>query len=273
MDKAQKAKNLIELQKALSPERREFLSRFLERKWFKNTDFVLQKELLTLPFDWDGFLQEIVKRGDEVGGLEVIKLTVFKREEFFAFTRFQVRVITTNEVIEYREFINFKYGGNPGYTGIILLEVDGKIEYFCLKKTDKFPVAESVYDTFGEMVQYKFGELMNLPKSAEKIIKKQLAMDDIRIKRFIDLGELYMDSGKSNLKYSLFAAVIDISKNHEKIKLLNNVEINKTKRVKFEMLIEPIDRLGEYIHKVDNGYFLAIVARLNALGIINLRPL
>lgn len=273
MLKAEKAKNLKELQKLLTPERQALLLRFLERKWFKKTDLSLQKVLLTLPEDWDGFLQEFIKRGDLVGGLEVLKLTVFKREDFFALTRFQVRVISTNEVIEYREFINFKYGGNPGYTGIILLEVDRKIEYFCLKKTEKFPVAESVYDTFGEMVQYKFGELMNLPKSVEKIIKKQLAFDDLRIKRFIDLGELYMDSGKSNLKYSLFAAVLDISENYKKIKLLNNVELDKTKRVKFEMLIEPIDRLSEYVHKVDNGYFLAIITRLNALGIINLHPL
>ena len=270
MKNVKKAKNLNELQKLLSPDRQELLSRFLERKWFKNTEFQLQKEILILPEDWEGYLADLVKRKDEIRGLEILKLTSIQRGDFMAFTRFLVRVLHTNQEINYREYVSYKYGSNPGYKGIILLEDAGEIKYFVLKKAEKFPIGEPVYDTFGEMIQYKYGQLINLPKNAEKEIKRQLGVKELEIKRFIDLGQMYPDVGKSNQHFSLFAAVIDITKNSENIKKLKDQLITNTKMISFELLIEPVDRLHEYIHKVDDSFFLACVLRLISMGLIKI---
>lgn len=270
MDKAQKAKNLIELQKALSPERREFLSRFLERKWFKNTDFVLQKELLTLPFDWDGFLSDLVKRKDEIGGMDVLKLSDFKRGEFLGLIRFKVRVKSTNEVINYGEYVNYKFGNNPGYRGIILLEQNSQITHFMIKKSEKFPIGEAVFESFGGTVQYKYGQLINMPKNVELEIKRQLGINELEIKRFIDLGQIYTDVGRASHHISLFAAIIDVTNNNKNISTLKDKEISKTKRISFELKIEPIEKLHEYIHKVDDSFFLGVVLRLVSQGILQI---
>lgn len=270
MDKISKAKNLDELKSEISVDRREFLTRFLERKWFKNTDFELQKEILTLPDDWDGYLSDLVKRKDEIRGLEIIKLSSFQRGDFMAFTRFLVRVLHTNQEINYREYVSYKYGNNPGYKGILLLEEDNQIKYFVIKKAEKFPIGELEYDSFGEMIQFRQGELINLPKNAEKEIKRQLGIDKIEIKKFIDLGQMYPDVGKTNLHFSLFAAVIDISKNADDIKKLKDKLITNTKMISFELLIEPVEKLHEYIYKVDDSYFLACILRLVSIGVIKL---
>lgn len=259
-----------EIASGLSKDRQMLLKRFLERNWFKNTDFVLQKEILTLPEDWDGYLSDLVKRKDETGGLILLKLSDFKRGDYMAFTRFLVRVVQTKQEINYREYMSFKYGSNPGYRGIIFLESEGKITHFLIKKTEKFPVDDLVYDTFGDTIQFRQGTLVNLPKNAEKEIKRQLGIEELNIKRFIDLGQIYTDVGRSNLHLSLFAAIIDVSDNSFKLKSLKDKIISDTKKVSFELLIEPIDRLHEYIHKVDDSYFLACILRLSSMGIIDL---
>ena len=270
MGKVVKSKNIEELASTLSEGRKDLLVRLLERKWFKNTDFDLQEELITLPEDWDGYLVDLTKRKDEIRGLTILKLTSIQRGDFMAFTRFLVRVIHTNQEINYREYVSYKYGSNPGYKGIILLEVDGEIKYFVIKRAEKFPIGEPVYDSFGDMIQFKQGQLANLPKNAEKEIKRQLGIDELNIKRFIDLGQMYSDVGKSDQHYSLFAAVIDVTQKAEDIKSLKDKLITNTKMISFEVLVEPIDRLREYIHKVDDSFFLAIILRLSSLGIIKL---
>lgn len=265
-----KAKNLKELTLLLSSSRKELLSRLLLRKWFKHTDYSLQKEVLTLPDDWEGYLSDLSKRKDEIGGMEVLALSDFKRGDFVGLTRFKVRVLATNEVLNYGEYVNYKFGSNPGYRGIILLEEDGQIKHFIVKKSEKFPVGESVYESFGGTIQYKQGQLINMPKNAEKEIKRQLGLEELNIKRFIDLGQMYTDVGRASHHISLFGAIIDVTHNAEKLRLLKDKEISNTKRVSFELKIEPIERLHEYVNKVDDSFFLASVLRLVSLGIIKL---
>jgi len=40
--------------------------------------------------------------------------------------------------------------------------------------------------------------------------------------------------------------------------------------ISFELLIEPVDRLHEYIHKVDDSFFLACILRLSSMGVIKI---
>jgi len=265
----QDAKCITEFKKALSPQRKELLSLLLEKGWFKKTNFKLQKKLLTLPNDWDGYLSDLSKREDEVGGMDVLKMIGFKRGDFVGLSRFQVRVQQTNEVINYGEYVTSKYGGNPGFRGILLLEVDGEVKYFVIKKSEKFPVGKMVYDTLGGMVQYKHGRLANLSKKVEIEIKRQLGLNKLPIKRFIDLGQMHTDVGRSSNHVSLFAAVVDIN-DAPNLNKLKNHTISKTKRIKFDVLIEPIERINEFIHKVDDSFFLACVSRLLSTGVIKL---
>ena len=265
----QDTKNIEELGVSLPLERQKILSILSDKKWFKQTDFELKKELLTLPDDWAGYLSDLSKRKDEIGGLEVMKMISIQRGDFVALTRFKVRVMATNEVIDYGEYETSKYGSNPGFRGILLLEIAGELKYFILKKSEKFAVGSLVYDSLGGMIKFENGELVNMPKRIEDEIKRQLGLSELEIKRFIDLGQMHTDVGRSSNHISLFAAVIDANK-AKNIKDLEDKLFTKTKRVSFKVVVEPIDKLSQYINKVDDSFFLACVARLISQNIIKL---
>lgn len=62
------AKNLEELGENLSLERQKLLSLLSERKWFQDTDFELQKKLMLLPEEFDGFIKDLSERLGDFGG-------------------------------------------------------------------------------------------------------------------------------------------------------------------------------------------------------------
>lgn len=267
MNKLDKAKNLKELQKLLTPDRQELLTRFLERKWFKNTDFSLQKEILTLPEDWEGYLADLVNRPDEYDKVDVLRFIKLSRGNFFIVSVFEVRSNITNQRFTY-EFVSPKEGKNPGYRGILLIRESGLIKYFVIKKTPKFAAGKFTYDTLGGFIQFKQNQLLNLPLKIENEIKRELGIGSLQIERFIDLGQLNVDISMTNKHSGLFAAIIDVD-DSKKIKSFNN-EVFETKKIGFNLVVEPIEKLNEYINIVDDSYFLAIILRLSSMKIISI---
>jgi len=260
--------NLSDLEETLSPERKEIVSRLKKHEWFQKTSKALKNKLLRLNQDYDSYLSDLADRGDEIGGLIVLKMKDAMVAYKSILNVFEVRVKETNQVINY-EYISSRYGKNPGFRGILLLEVDGQIKYFMLTKTEKFAVGgNKIYNSFGGFIQYNHGKLSNFPKKVEEEIKRQLGLNSIEIKRFIDLGLMYPDLGLESHHVSLFAAIInaDDAKN---IKALSKQTL-KTKRNTFEVSINAIDRIGEFVEKVDDSFFLACVLRLSSRGIIKL---
>ncbi|KKR69869.1 MAG: hypothetical protein UU12_C0035G0007, partial [Candidatus Woesebacteria bacterium GW2011_GWA2_40_7b] len=162
-----------------------------------------------------------------------------------------------------------KYGKSPGYRGLILLEVEGKIKYFMLRRTDKFPIGETVYETIGTYIKYEGGKLVNMPKVVEDVLKRELFMKDLVIKRFIDLGQMHTDPAVVPTSISLYAAVIDITDSPNLKKIESRVI--HAKPIQYKLLIEPIDKLKDYVNKVDESYFLACILRLVSMGVINLQ--
>jgi hypothetical protein len=260
------AKNLEELGESLAEERQRLLSLLSEKKWFRHTEFEIQKKLLTLPDDFEGFLTDFPSRNDEYGGMDVLKLLDILRGNYNAISVFQVRSQKTNQVFTY-EYTASKFGRNPGYRGVIFLEVGGEIKYFILRQTDKFALGREVIETIGGYIQFKNNKLLNMPKTVEEQIIRELGLKDIIVKRFIDLGLVDVDPAVTNNATSLYAAMIDATGvDLERLKK----KIFRTKPVNFELVIEPIDRLREYIHKVDESFFLACVVRLISMGILSI---
>ncbi len=260
--------NLQELAESLTPERQRFLSLLSEKKWFRKTDFEVQKKVFSLSEDFNGFLADFSARRDEYGGMEVVKLIDILPANYNLIALFKVRSTNTNQEFTY-EYVSSKYGKSPGYRGLILLEVEGKIKYFMLRRTDKFPIGETVYETIGTYIKYEGGKLVNMPKVVEDVLKRELFMKDLVIKRFIDLGQMHTDPAVVPTSISLYAAVIDITDSPNLKKIESRVI--HAKPIQYKLLIEPIDKLKDYVNKVDESYFLACILRLVSMGVINLQ--
>lgn len=250
-----------------SESRQEILDLLSKTSWFKNTDTDLKNELLALPSEFDGFLSDLAARPEEMGGVTILRLKKLSYGNFMAIPVFEVRSKHTNQIFTY-EYTSPREGKDPGFKGILLLEIDGEIKYFVLKKTEKFAVGRVVYDTLGGYIQFKNNKLLNLPKKVEAEVKRELGIEELVIKRFIDLGQMNVDVSLTNKHNSLFAAVIDASSS-KKIREMAGKSF-ETKKISFDLIIEPIDKLHEYINKVDDSFFLAAVARLTSIGTIKL---
>ena len=253
----------------LSPERAFVVENLLTKAWFNQTSFDLQKQLLTLPEDFDGFLIDLSNRPEEIGQMKVYKLLELNTSNFLAVPVFEVQSLLTNEKFTY-EYVSWKYGKYTGYKGIIFVEVDNQIKFFITKKAEKFAIADKIYDAFGGLdLKFSSDRFVNLPHQVEKRIRKLLGMENLQFKRFIDLGLLSPDAGLTNERVGLFAAIISL----EDAKLVEssfNSNRNTTKTPSYELEIHPIERMLEMIAKSDDSFFLACAARLMALNIINL---
>lgn len=252
--------SLQEFISTLSPKRRDIAGKLLVHQWFKNTDISLQKEILSLPEDYQGFLEDLVKRPDEIGELDVLKLTKIGFGNFLILLVFDVRSNITNQIFSF-EYASWKTGSNPGARGIIFLETEGKITHFLISKTHKFSSMNEVYDSIGGLYLHVFeNQVQNLPRKIEQELCFHLGIDKLEFKKIIDLGRAHPDYGMTNNQSDLFAAVIDIShKSDLKIK----PGFRKThKPVGFELQIVPISELPAYINKIEDNYFLSALARV-----------
>ncbi len=262
-------KNLQEKIDSLSEKRKEVVSLLLTRDWFKNTDFKIQLELLSLPEDFDPYLEDMGDRKEEIGQVKVLKLDKIQYGNYLVISVFEVQSLLTNEKYSY-EYVSWKFGRRGGYRGLILIETEGEIKYFMVKKAHKFPISGEIYDAIGSFdLGYAKDKLIHLPSQIEKKIKEFLEVKDLDIRRHIDLGLFNPDSGMTNNRVVLFALVItaDESKNLEKNlgpRSLGGQSPN------FQLEVHPVEKLFEFITKSDDSYFLACIARLLALGVIKI---
>ncbi|HET7098705.1 MAG TPA: hypothetical protein VFI61_00490 [Patescibacteria group bacterium] len=258
------AKNLEELSVSVSPHRQKIISLLSAKKWFRSTDFEIQKKLFTLPIDFDGYLTDLADRKDEYGGLMVNKLQEALVGNYGVLSIFEVMSIQNAHTFTY-EYTSWKFGKDRGYRGLILFEEEGKIKYFLLRKTDKFAISETIYETVGTFVSHG-NTKMDVPSEVKYQINKELGMKDVEIKRFIDLGKIAIDPVLANSTPTLYAAVIDLPGDND----LEDIrkKIYKTKPISFNVVVEPIEKIWEYVEKTDESYFLACVARLASMGII-----
>jgi hypothetical protein len=267
--KAKKPNNLKELMTSLDANRKELVESLLTKKWFKKTEYELQKELLTLPEDFNGFLEDLNNRPETIGQVEILKLIKLNIGNYIVVPVFKVRSLLTNEIFSY-EYASWKYGRFPGYRGLILVEVDNQIKYFLIKKGFKFPIATQIYDAIGTFdISFSKDRFVNLSRSVENKIKKLLGIQDINFRRFIDLGLFNPDAGMTNQHVALFAGIISLDDAKLIQKRVGGKQLSGL-APGFEIEIHPIERLLEYVAKSDDSFFLACVARLSALNIINL---
>ncbi|KKT94534.1 MAG: hypothetical protein UW96_C0020G0009 [Candidatus Collierbacteria bacterium GW2011_GWA1_45_15] len=239
-----------------------------QRTWFKATDEAIQKEILALPDDCDGFLENLASRPDEIGELDVLKMTKLGYGHFLLLPVFEVRSNITNQIFTY-EYVSWKTGNHPGASGIIFLETEGKISHFLVSKIHKFSVDKDIYESIGGLYfHFLENKPQNLPKKIEQEIRFHLGVDHLEFKKVINLGLAHPDLGMTNNASDLFAAVIDISNLPN---LTTKADFRSThKPIGFELKVIHISEFMDYLNIIDDNYFLSAAARVLASKEIDL---
>lgn len=246
----------------MSSNRQEIVKKLRSHTWFKNTTTEIQEEVFALPEDFDGFLEDLAGRPDEIGELDVLKITKLSHGQWLLLPVFEVRSNITNQVFTY-EYASWKTGSHPGARGIIFLETNGQITHFLVSKTHKFSTTTEVYESIGGLyLHFNENKVQNLPRKIEQEICFHLGVEHLEFKKIIDLGLAHPDLGMSNNASDLFAAVVDIS---HAPNLTTRSDFRKTnKPVGFELKIVHISEFMDYLGKIDDNYFLSAAARVLA---------
>lgn len=244
----------------MTESREKIFARLQKQCWFKESSQEVQDEILSLPDDYDQYLEDLASRSDEIGELDVLRLVKVAHGKYLITSVFEVRSNLTNQIFTY-EFVSWKTGSNPGARGIVFLETNKQISHFLVLKSHKFSIDAKVYDSVGGLyLKFYNNHLTNLPKNIENEIKFHLGMSKIEFSKIIDLGKVYPDYGMTNNQSELFAATIDITH------LPNLTTVDDFRHVHkpigFELLIVPIGELTEYAqNKINDSYFLSALTR------------
>lgn len=247
----------------LSPNRQLLAGKLTEKAWFRNTSLELQKQILGLPQDFEGFVYDLSERPDTFFDTTVLSLKKLLVGSYLVTSIFEVELKKTQKTTTY-EYVSWKNGRRPGIKGIMFVEYDGEIKYFILENKEKFAISDKIFDSVGGLIQFTGSSLINLPEQFEKEITGLLGIDTLKISQFIDLGKVFPDAGMANHHVSLFAAIIDGTGS----KILKDLDGEKQKK---DIQLIPIERLQDYIICNDDSFFLAAISRLIAKGIIKLQ--
>ncbi len=242
------------------PNRQKIEEKLSSLIWFKASNPAIQEQILSLPEDHNGYLEDLSTRPDEIGELDVLKMTQISYGQYLILSVFEVRSNLTNQVFTY-EYTSWKTGNTPGARGIIFLESEGKISHFVVSLSHKFSTGKEAYEAIGGLYLRFFGnKAQNLPKKVEDEICFHLGIDHLEFKKVISLGQANPDLGMTNNVSDLFAAIVDIS--HQS-KLVTKPDFRSThKPVGFEIKVIPISEFGDYLSKIDDNYFLSAAARV-----------
>lgn len=240
--------------------RQAIASKLHSHAWFKNTSLDIQAELLGLSPDYDGFLEDIAARPDEIGELDVLNLKKIDYGHFLILPVFEVRSTLTNQIFTY-EYVSWKTGSHPGAKGIIFLETEGEITHFLVSKSHSFSTGTEKFEAIGGLyLRFFENKLENLPKKIEQEICFHLGVDKLNFKKIVDLGLAHPDLGMTNNTSKLFAATIDIS---DLPNLTTKEDFRAThKPTGFELKIIHISELSTYLNIIDDNYFLSAIARI-----------
>ncbi len=255
--------NMVNFEEA----RKAIFKKLGELDWYKKTSKEVKEELKNLPDEFEGFLDDLSQRPETVGNVEVLKMIRLNHGHYLVNPVFEVRSNLTNEIFTY-EYSSWKYGKETGCKGVILVEVEGKIEYLLVKKTNKFPVGENVIEALGGFyTHFKDNKLVSLSKKNEEQIKRILKIEELKIKKYVELGDFYPDAGLSNQKVSLFGAIVELEKNDGVVDYFEKKKVGGGK-INFEVEMWRVEKMADLINESQDGYLLASLARLTANGIV-----
>lgn len=241
-----------------------------KKQWYKKTSKAVKEQLLKLPDDCEGFLVDLAARPEESGNVKILKLERLLVGNFILTPVFEVEAIQTKQKFTF-EYASWKHGSMPGgFRGILLLEDEGKVKYFIVRRSDRFSLGKTIYDAIASFYSSNPNTAgLSFTGKIEKQLGKLLGDAKINIRRIIDLGQVHPDTGLSNVTVSLFAGIIDITGHAEElIRHLKNKKYDPY-IVRWDMDIFPIEDLVGFVEKTDDSFLLSTISRIMSRKVIS----
>lgn len=252
-----------------TPERRGIFEKLQEKKWFQQTDPMLQKSLLELPSkgreNHDGFLDDLASRPEEIANIKVERMIDLPRGSFALVPKFEVSRLDNPSVRYTYEYVSWRTGPLSGAKGVVFVEKDGQTSHFIVLRGEKFAPAKPSFDTVGGFIDTSVDGSANIHEQTIQEIREELGVSDITVNKVEHLGTVLPDAGMTNNAPSLFAAFIGA----DDATRLSSQPVNPDiQELKSGAVIFPIDQLPQIVMENSDGYFLSTIARAWAKGII-----
>lgn len=252
-----------------TPERRGIFEKLQEKKWFQQTDPMLQKSLLELPSkgreNHDGFLEDLASRPEEIANIKVERMIDLPRGSFALVPKFEVSRLDNPAMRYTYEYVSWRTGPLSGAKGVVFVEKDGQTSHFIVLRGEKFAPAKPTWDTVGGFIDKGSDNVNHIDERITHEIQEELGVSDMNINKVVDLGRVLPDAGMTNNEPALFAAFIganDLSR-------LSSEPVNPDiYELKSGAVIFPIDQLPQVVMDNTDGYFLSTIARAWAKGVI-----
>lgn len=250
--------------------RQEAVAKLRTRKWFGTSSVEIQQQLINLPSEYDGFVNDMSDRTDTSMEFELLKLTEIHMADSLVMPVFLVKSNFSGKTYE-RTFTTYRRGRHHALRGLVLLEKDGVISHFLVRKCSRFEVNKVVYESLGSIYAPIIlrDEPQMIADYVQNELSKLLRVPKLNSSRFINLGNVNPDGSVVDMVIGLYASVIKVDNVESLRKLIENKEYDDKGYVySFEIL--PIDELLNFLGKTDDSYLLSIFGRLQALNIIKL---
>ncbi len=251
--------------KTLSPERAEVVKTLSQKEWYKKTEPTLRQEIVTLPPNHDGFVQDLCMRPDQFDGVKVERMQRLPRGNFGLIPVFELDRKTADGKNQTYEYFTWRTGPESGAKGLVFVKgKDGKLSHFIVLRADKFAPGKQAWDLAGG-----FGEKDDKEKGPFATIRREVGEEfgikDVKIESTMSLGKILPDAGQTNNNPEVFALVIDSS---EATKINeNNVNLDPHE-LKGGPVVIPMSQLGEFSMQNQDSFFHFAKSKLTDLGLL-----
>lgn len=252
-----------------TPERRAIGEKLMEKSWFQRTDPELQKALLTLPSkgieNHNGFLDDLAGRPDTLANIKIERLVALPRGSFALVPKFEVSRLDNPSMRYTYEYVSWRNGPMTGEKGVVFVENGGKTTHFIVLRGEKFATGKKSWDSIGGFADIGADGVNSIDERTAREIQEELGVPDMVISRKVNLGTIHTDVGMTNNEPGIFAAFID-GKDASKI---SSRPLNGDMReLRTGAVVFPIDALPNVVMTNTDSYFLSVIARAWAKGII-----
>lgn len=268
---------------------RDVLSRLKKKSWFRKSSRAVRSILLGLPIkgmddgypealleaekqDCSGFLEHLVNRPDEGGGVKLLyieSILLPPTAIFGIFLNFKVQNLTDPSKEFCYQYFGWRQGPMSGAKGLILVECEGAITHVVCQRGFSFAVGAEVFDCPGGFAEANETTLNAMLPRFQKEVQEELGIDSMKLLRPLDLGPVHLDRGMTFNCPRLFAAVIDGS---TASKIREGEHVNPdVYEMRSGPVIVPVSQLygaNGFLMRNTDAYFHACVSRLIALGVI-----
>jgi hypothetical protein len=232
-----------------------FLKTITLKGWFKRSGADIKRNIRNIPEINGGLLMALANFPEEGDNMSLWRVKNILLGKSLSLVELVYKSTETNEEFT-REAVISNQGDGPFSYGLVLLTEKEIPKFFVLAKQ------KSINGGIGDWkaIELYFPDFSKdkpivLPEKYQKDLEKVLG-GEFEINKFIDLGQIYLNEKVFLNQSNLFVTTIEM-----------RGQINENINLK-QLVIVPVDKKSELRRKTKSGTILAILAKMEAFGIL-----